>query len=131
MYRTNTEGDFVNHYHRRRCKAKIKVAHAVVELNQTRFPNDPCSHLARHRGGEAQTIKDSTQLARYLRGDNITLANGASGQSEWERDLEAAYTVQSGPLKDLSFRVRQATYRNSFSGDLDDVRFITQYPINL
>ncbi len=70
-------------------------------------------------------------FARYLRGDNITLANGASGQSEWERDLEAAYTVQSGPLKDLTFRVRQATYRNSFSGDLDDVRFITQYPINL
>ncbi|WP_367400475.1 OprD family outer membrane porin [Pseudomonas sp. MM227] len=76
-------------------------------------------------------MEDSTQLARYLRGDNIILANGASGQSEWERDLEAAYTVQSGPLKDLTFRVRQATYRNSFSGDLDDVRFITQYPINL
>ncbi len=70
-------------------------------------------------------------FARYLRGDNITLANGASGQTEWERDLEAAYTVQSGPLKNLTFRLRQATYRNSFSGDLDDVRFITQYPINL
>lgn len=70
-------------------------------------------------------------FARYLRGDNISLANGNTGQTEWERDLEAAYTVQSGPLKNLSFRVRQATYRNSFSGDLDDVRFITQYPINL
>lgn len=70
-------------------------------------------------------------FARYLRGDNITLANGSTGQTEWERDLEASYVIQSGPLKNLSFRVRQATYRNSFSGDLDDVRFITQYPINL
>ncbi|WP_237140784.1 OprD family porin [Pseudomonas fluorescens] len=33
-------------------------------------------------------------------------------------------------MKNLSFRLRQATYRNSFSGDVDDVRFITQYPIN-
>ncbi|WP_310650588.1 OprD family outer membrane porin [Pseudomonas sp. FW300-N2C3] len=38
--------------------------------------------------------------------------------------------IQNGPLKNLSFRLRQATYRNSFSGDVDDVRFITQYPIN-
>ncbi|SFL07363.1 MULTISPECIES: OprD family outer membrane porin [unclassified Pseudomonas] len=39
--------------------------------------------------------------------------------------------IQNGPLKNLSFRLRQVTYRNSFSGDVDDVRFITQYPINL
>ncbi|WP_252997475.1 OprD family outer membrane porin [Pseudomonas thivervalensis] len=70
-------------------------------------------------------------FARYVSGDSISLANGARNQTEWERDLEASYVIQSGPLKDLSFRVRQATYRNSFSGDVDDVRFITQYPINL
>jgi len=70
-------------------------------------------------------------FARYIKGSNITLANGTTNQNEWERDLEAAYVIQSGPLKDLSFRLRQATYRNSFNSDVDDVRFITQYPINL
>ncbi|WP_426117035.1 OprD family porin [Pseudomonas sp. DSP3-2-2] len=70
-------------------------------------------------------------FARYIKGNNISLASGASNQNEWERDLEAAYVIQSGPMKNLSFRVRQATYRNSFNGDIDDVRFITQYPINL
>ncbi|MNL75805.1 Porin D precursor [compost metagenome] len=49
-----------------------------------------------------------------------------------------AYVVQDGPAKDLSFKLRQATYRgnaainDSNSGaDNDEVRIITSYPLNI
>lgn len=70
-------------------------------------------------------------MTRYVRGDNIKRPNDASEQKEWERDTDFAYVVQGGPLKNLSFRARQASYRASFGGDLDEFRLMTQYPINL
>lgn len=68
---------------------------------------------------------------------------GAYGKSgdEWERDIEVKYVIQSGAAKDLSFRVRQATWRaNHAIGDwngsgggtgLDEVRLITEYPLDV
>ncbi|WP_407313853.1 OprD family porin [Pseudomonas sp. nanlin1] len=70
-------------------------------------------------------------MVRYVRGDNIKVPGYDDAQKEWERNVELGYTVQSGPLKNLNFRLKHANYRNSFNSDLDDVRFITQYPINL
>ncbi len=87
-------------------------------------------------------------MTRYVRGSGAdgTHAdpNGAyaayvdlhNGQ-EWERDVQVAYVVQEGPAKDLSFTLRQATYRgnNDISinsgSDLDEVRLITSYPLNI
>ena len=45
----------------------------------------------------------------YMRRDD----NGdpLTNQKRWERDIEAKYVVQSGSLKDMSFRIRQATTR--------------------
>jgi hypothetical protein len=51
-------------------------------------------------------------------------------QKRWERDIEAKYVVQSGSLKDLSLRVRQATTRaTAFESDLNEVRVIIEYPL--
>lgn len=56
---------------------------------------------------------------------------------EWERDIQVAYVLQEGPAKDLSFKLRQATYRgNSDIGinsgaDEDEIRFITEYPLDI
>ena len=61
---------------------------------------------------------------------------GENGE-EWERDIQIAYVVQEGPAKDLSFKLRQATYRgnsdiNSGSGaDNEEVRIITEYPLDI
>lgn len=68
-------------------------------------------------------------MTRYVRGDNFSASPGQNDR-EWERDVEMSYVVQSGPIKDLSFRMRQATYRNSFNGSLDEVRLITEYPLS-
>lgn len=55
-------------------------------------------------------------MVRYVQGDNIELPTlGGSNLSESEKDLEISYILQSGPLKDLSLRVRHAWYRNDFA----------------
>ncbi|MFI8739097.1 OprD family outer membrane porin, partial [Ectopseudomonas toyotomiensis] len=45
---------------------------------------------------------------------------------------EAKYVVQSGSLKDMSFRIRQATTRaTDFESDLDEFRLIVEYPLEV
>ena len=70
-------------------------------------------------------------MTRYVRGDNITTAT-SSGGTQWERDIEGRYVVQSGTAKNLSVRVRQATARSAVVGyQLDEVRVIVEYPLNV
>lgn len=90
-------------------------------------------------------IPGLTLMARYGKGWNADYSNANSvymrrdenglplqNQHRWERDIEARYVVQSGPAKDLSIRVRQATTRASkFESDLDEIRIITEYPLSL
>ncbi|MNW08655.1 Porin D precursor [compost metagenome] len=72
-------------------------------------------------------------MTRYVKG--FDFKNGKDVDIDgkaWERDVEARYVVQSGPAKNLSFKVRQASYRSSErGGQLDEVRLITEYPINI
>ncbi|WP_137820227.1 OprD family porin [Pseudomonas sp. 2FG] len=89
-------------------------------------------------------------MARYITGSDVdgTKADpngafaGAIGEDgkEWERDIEAKYVVQEGAAKDLSFRLRHASWRaNSDMGffgsagatALDEVRLITEYPLDI
>lgn len=56
---------------------------------------------------------------------------------EWERDVQVAYVIQDGPAKDLSFTLRQATYRGNSDAsinsgaDTDEIRLITSYPLDI
>lgn len=52
----------------------------------------------------------------------------------WERNIDVKYVIQSGPAKDLSFRVRQATVRENPDQPLrniDETRLIVEYPFKL
>lgn len=70
-------------------------------------------------------------MARYLRGTGFHTAQTDDGRA-WERDLELRYVVQSGTAKDLSFRVRQASFRSPDRGlNFNEVRVITEYPLNI
>ena len=64
-------------------------------------------------------------MARYVRGDNFKV--GTQSAKEWERDIDIGYTVQSGPLKDLSLLVRNVMYRGSHTTDIDENRVIVNY----
>lgn len=83
-----------------------------------------------------------TFYAGYTKGDNVEgdrieagspYAYYADNEKHWERDISVKYVVQSGPAKDLSFRVRQATHRISGTSDAnsDQVRFIVEYPLSI
>ncbi|CAI8781881.1 Porin-like protein NicP [Pseudomonas sp. IT-196MI5] len=72
-----------------------------------------------------------TFMSRYVSGDNIKLKNGDEGK-EWERDSEIKYVVQSGALKDVAVRLRNATYRSNYSArDADEVRLLVSYSVAL
>ncbi|NIF29147.1 OprD family porin [Pantoea sp. Tr-811] len=76
-----------------------------------------------------------TFMTRYVRGTGANTATTDNGK-EWERDIDIKYVLQEGPAKDLSFRVRQATYRSADgvyygSPSLDELRLIVEYPLSI
>lgn len=74
-------------------------------------------------------------MTRYVRGTGANV-EGTDNGKEWERDIDIKYVLQDGPAKDLSFRVRQATYRSADgvyygSPSLDELRLIVEYPLSI
>jgi len=75
-------------------------------------------------------IPGLTFMTRYLTGDNVERANGSEGK-EWERDMDIAYVVQGGPLKNLGMKWRNATVRSNFANDINENRLILSYTLPL
>jgi len=76
-----------------------------------------------------------TFMTRYVRGTGATTRITDDGKV-WERDIDVKYVLQSGPAKDLSLRVRQATYRSGDgvyygSPSIDELRLIVEYPLSI
>lgn len=71
-----------------------------------------------------------TFMTRYISGDNVSRATGGEGK-EWERNTELKYVVQSGPLKNVAVRLRNATFRSNFARDADEVRLLVSYSVAL
>ncbi|MGY2290342.1 OprD family porin [Pseudomonas sp. SDO528_S397] len=74
-------------------------------------------------------------MTRYVSGSGANTGTTSNGK-EWERDIEAKYVIQSGPAKNLSLRLRQATYRSGDgvyygSPSIDELRLIANYPLNI
>ena len=74
-------------------------------------------------------------MTRYVSGSGAETATTSNGK-EWERDVQVGYVVQEGAAKDLSLKVRQATYRSSDgvyygSPSIDEVRVIVEYPLSI
>ncbi|MOA10096.1 Porin-like protein NicP precursor [compost metagenome] len=87
-------------------------------------------------------IPGLTLNLRYVKGDDVDPTNIATSKSaqlrarnekghEWERSSDIIYVVQSGPLKNLSLRWRNATNRSNFADSADENRVILSYVINL
>ncbi|MCY1370169.1 Porin-like protein NicP [compost metagenome] len=75
-------------------------------------------------------IPGLTFMTRYLTGDNIDRPNNSDGK-EWERNMDIAYVVQEGSLKNLGLKWRNATMRNNFGRDIDENRLILSYTLPL
>ncbi|EPJ76123.1 MULTISPECIES: OprD family porin [Pseudomonas] len=70
-----------------------------------------------------------TFMTRYLSGDNVDLGASRSEGREWERDIDIAYFVQDGPLKNVSLRWRNAATRSNFANSTDENRLILSYSL--
>lgn len=69
-------------------------------------------------------------MTRYVSGDHVDRGPGSDGK-EWERDMDIAYVFQSGMLKNLSLKWRNATMRSNFVRDVDENRLIVSYTLPL
>lgn len=69
-------------------------------------------------------------FSRYVRGDGYSIKE-RNGE-EWERDIDVSYVLQSGPLKGLALRWRNAMVRSDSSlGDINENRLILAYTLPL
>lgn len=79
----------------------------------------------------AMGIPGLTLMNRYISGSNIETASTDDGK-EWGRDTELAYTIQSGPAKNLNIKWRNSSFRSEVNNrDLDENRLIFNYPISI
>ena len=67
-----------------------------------------------------------TTTVRYIRGNNVDTGLGFEGKDR-ERDLDIGYVVQSGALKGLGVRLRNAEARSNYRSDIDENRLILSY----
>ena len=107
---------------------KEKSWQVRYDLDMEPFGVAGLSFMTRYAQGWDVDYSNANEV--YMRRDD----NGdpLTNQKRWERDIEAKYVVQSGSLKDMSFRIRQATTRaTDFESDLDEFRLIVEYPLEV
>lgn len=68
-------------------------------------------------------------FARYVHGDNFKV--GGEDASEWERNIDISYTLQSGPLRGASLRWRNVQLQGDATGRRDENRVIVTYSLAL
>ncbi|MGY1917478.1 OprD family porin [Pseudomonas tolaasii] len=79
----------------------------------------------------AYGIPGLTFMTRYVKGTGFDTATTNNGHA-WERDIDTKYVVQEGSAKNLSFRLRHASYRSpDKGGEIDEIRVIIEYPLNI
>lgn len=78
-----------------------------------------------------------TASIKYLKGSNLHKVNSSSitpinskRTTEWERDIQLAYKIQSGPLKNLEFAWKNGMFRSGADNNMDDNRLIATYTID-
>jgi imipenem/basic amino acid-specific outer membrane pore len=97
------------------------------DLNMTPYGVPGLSFMTRYIKG---TDIDGTKTPT---GSDYAGLYGADGKHH-ETNFEAKYVLQTGPAKDLSFRIRQAWHRanaDQGEGDVNEFRLIVDYPISI
>ena len=74
----------------------------------------------------AMGVPGLTATVRYITGNNVDTGLGYEGRDR-ERDLDIGYAVQSGALKGLGIRVRNAMARSNYRSDIDENRLTLVY----
>jgi len=102
--------------------------------------NERVWHLRYDYDFAALGVPGLTFNLRYVKGDQVdpthvrtpqgaALRAAGDDGKEWERATDLTYTVQDGPLKNLSLRWRNATNRSSYADGADENRVILSYQV--
>jgi len=76
-------------------------------------------------------IPGLTFSTRYASGDHASVIGFNGEGREWERDIDLGYVIQSGPMKGVSFRWRNAISNSNFVNDTNENRVIIGYTLAL
>ncbi|OAI92726.1 OprD family porin [Pseudomonas putida] len=74
-------------------------------------------------------IPGLTFMSRYVRGDQADAVTTSGGGHEWERNTDVGYVFQTGALKNVGVKWRNAAYRSSFARGADENRLIISYTL--
>ncbi|RRV08077.1 OprD family porin [Pseudomonas sp. v388] len=103
------------------------------DLNMAPYGVPGLSFMTRYiKGTDIDGTKAPTDSA-YRNSETGVPLYGADGRHH-ETNFEAKYVLQTGPAKDLSFRIRQAWHRanaDQGEGDVNEFRLIVDYPISI
>jgi imipenem/basic amino acid-specific outer membrane pore len=106
-----------------------KSAQIRYDLNMASFGVPGLTFMTRYiYGWDIDNTKINTDGAYAI------YANSATDAQHHETNLEAKYVVQTGPVKDLSFRIRQSWHQgdaDQLDGDHKEFRLIVDYPISI
>lgn len=101
----------------------------LVQINDFGNQDERSWQLRYDYNFTALGIPGLTFLTRYLSGDEVNVRNRAQAGKEWERDTELTYVIQSGALKNLAVKLKNASTRSNFASDIDENRLILSYSL--
>ena len=83
--------------------------------------------LSRTRAFSLMSI--ASKLAPTGGRHRFSVRTRSTAGKEWERDSELGYVIQSGPLKNLGLKWKNASAWSNFSSDIDENRLIVSYSL--
>lgn len=102
-----------------------------IQINDFAEPGERSWQLRYDYDFASLGIPGLSFMTRYVKGDQADAATSTQQGREWERNTDIAYTLQTGPLKSLGIRWRNAAYRSSFARGADENRLILSYTLPL
>lgn len=142
----NTPFDYVGVGDNNRGADSIFLANSI-QYSDFNSPGEKSAQIRYDINMASFGVPGLTFMTRYVYGWDIDYSkvnpNGGYGGEynpnltdvkHHETNLEAKYVVQTGPAKDLSFRIRQAWHQadaGQIDGDTKEFRLIVDYPISI
>ncbi|MEA9977011.1 MULTISPECIES: OprD family porin [unclassified Pseudomonas] len=142
----NTPFDYVGVGDNNRGGDSIFLANSI-QYSDFNSPGEKSAQLRYDINLASYGVPGLSFMTRYVYGWDIDYSkvnpNGGYGGyfnanatdvSHHETNLEAKYVVQTGPVKNLSFRIRQAWHTadaGQIDGDTKEFRLIVDYPISI
>lgn len=100
-----------------------------IQINDFAEPGERSVQVRYDYNFAAIGINGLTFMTRYVKGDRANAATLAAEGREWERNTDIGYVFQSGALKDVGIRWRNAAYRSNFARGADENRLIISYTL--